>query len=317
MGGEKVMSISSSTRAIKEKAAGEGELSSSLLGLNVGLEIQGLDLSNALDPTTVDEIQNLLLEKQFLTFPNQDLTPARVLEIAKRFGHPEVNPIQVGMPHHPEIIRMAKRASEPDPLLSDARTIGSFYAQPSKFVFAYCDDPSVNSDIICSSMTEAWNGLSKPIQDFLEPLTALHSAASVYAPNQENTDLYVGRASSQLEYSDAVYQTSEHPIVHTHPDTGLRSLFINPAYTQCINEIAKKESCAILDFLWQHCARPEFGCRIVSYPKTLSIWDNRVTTTMLTEHANTKARLLYMVSTRNEEAINPSPIWPTPSQVFT
>jgi hypothetical protein len=37
---------------------------------------------------------------------------------------------------------------------------------------------------------------------------------------------------------------------------------------------------------------------------------------MLTEHANAKARLLYMVSTRNEEAINPSPIWPTPSQVF-
>jgi taurine dioxygenase len=185
-----------------------------------------LDLSNALDPTTVDEIQNLLLEKQFLTFPNQHLTPARILEIAKRFGHPEVSPIQVGMPHNPEILRMANRASEPDPLLGDAQTIGSFYAQPSKFVFAYCDDPSVNSDIICNSMTEAWNGLSKPIQDFLEPLTALHSAALVYAPTHENADLYVGRASSQLDYSDSVYQTSEHPIVHTHPDTGLRSLFI-------------------------------------------------------------------------------------------
>lgn len=309
------MSISCSKIAGGKKAAGEGELSSSLLGVNVGLEIQGLDLSNALDPTTVDEIQNLLLEKQFLTFPNQNLTPARVLEIAKRFGHPEVSPIWTGMPNNPEIIRMAKRASESDPLLCDAQTIGSFYAQPSKFIFAYCDDPSLNSDIICSSMTEAWNGLSKPIQDFLEPLTALHSAALLYAPTQENTDLYVGRASSQLDYSDAVYQTSEHPIVHTHPDTGLRSLFINPAYTLCINEVAKKESRAILDFLWQHCARPEFGCHVVSYPKTLAIWDNRVTTTMLTEHTNTKSRLLYMVSTRNEETLNPSPIWPTPSEV--
>lgn len=292
------------------------KLSVKPLSVKLGLEIQGLDLSEKLEPTTVDQIQILLLEKQFLSFRNQDLTPNRIVEISELFGKPEVSPIWSGMSENPAIIRAAKRAGEADPLLCDPQTFGSFYEQPSKFVFAYYDDDSVNADIVCGSMTEAWNALSKPFQDFLDPLTAIHSASSVYAPTQENTGLYVGQNSSQLAYTDAVFQTSEHPMVHTHPDTGQRSLFINQAHTQYIKGIGASESRAILDFLWAHCAKPQFGCRIVCYAKTFVIWDNRVATIMLTEYEKMKDRLLYLVATKNEEMLNPSSIWPAASELL-
>lgn len=303
-------------RALDREADGT-QFSIKPLGVKLGLEIQGLDFSNPLEPTTIDRIQSLLLKKQFLSFPNQNLTPERIFEISELFGKPEVSPIWSGMSGNPAIIRVAKRGGEADPLLCDPQTFGSFYKQPSKFIFAYYDDDSVNADIICASMTEAWKALSKPIQDFLAPLTAIHSASSVYGSNRKNAGLYVGQNGSQLAYSDAIYQTSEHPIVHTHPDTGLRSLFVNKAYTQSIKGLGETESRAILNFLWAHCARPEFGCRIVCYAKNFTIWDNRVTTIMLTEYDSLKDRLLYLVATRNEEGLNPSPIWPVKSEVFT
>jgi taurine dioxygenase len=287
------------------------------LGVKLGLEIQGLDFSNPLKPNTVDLIQSLLIENQFLSFPNQDLTPERLFEISELFGKPEVSPIWSGMSENPAIIRAVKEAGGADPLLCDPQTFGSFYKRPSKFVFAYYADNSVNADIICASMTEAWKALSKPIQDFLAPLTAIHSASSVYAPCRKNAGLYGGENGSQLEYSDAIYQTSEHPVVHTHPDTGLRSLFINQAHTQSIKGLGEAESRAILNFLWAHCARPEFSCRIVCYAKNFVIWDNRVATIMLTEYEQMKDRLLYLIATRNEESLNPSPIWPTTPEVFT
>ncbi len=302
---------------LDDREADGTRLSIKPLGIKLGLEIQGLNFSNPLKPTTVDRIQSLLLEKQFLSFPNQDLTPERLLEISELFGMPEVSPIWSGMPENPAIIRAAKKAGEVDPLLCDPQTFGSFYKRPSKFVFAYFDDESINADIICGSMTEAWKALSKPLQDFLAPLTAIHTASSVYAPSRENAGLYVGGNCSQLVYSDAVYQSSEHPIVHTHPDTGLRSLFINQAHTQSIKGLGKIESRTILNFLWAHCARPEFGCRIVCYAKNFVIWDNRVTTIMLTEYEKMKDRLLYLIATRNEERLNPSPIWPTTAKAFT
>ena len=296
------------------------QLSIKPLGAKIGLEIQGLNFSDPLEPTTVDRIQSLLIEGQFLSFPNQTLTPGRLFEISELFGKPEVNPIWSGMSENPAIIRAAKKAGEPDPLLCGPQTFGSFYKRPSKLVFAYSDDYSddepVNTDIICGSMTKAWKGLSKPVQDFVASLTAIHSAASVYAPSRDNAGLYVGQNCSQLAYSDAVYQTSEHPVVHTHPDTGLRSLFINQAHTLSIKGVGAIESRAILDFLWAHCARPEFGCRIVCHPKTFMIWDNRVSTIMLTEYEELRDRLLYFVTIKNEERLNPSPIWPSTSQVF-
>jgi hypothetical protein len=42
-----------------------------------------------------------------------------------------------------------------------------------------------------------------------------------------------------------------------------------------------------------------------------------VTTIMLTEYEKMKDRLLYLIATRNEERLNPSPIWPTTAKAFT
>jgi taurine dioxygenase len=151
------------------------------------------------------------------------------------------------------------------------------------------------------------------MRKFLENLSGIHCGAASFDPEIAGARHFLGRSDSPLVYSDAIYERTEHPIVHTHPDTGKRSLFVNPTFTESIPQLERDESRALLDFLFSHSTKPEFGCRIVAHPKTLTIWDNRVTTQMFTEYETNRNRLLYIISVASEENLNASPDWPPSS----
>lgn len=77
--------------------------------------------------------------------------------------------------------------------------------------------------------------------------------------------------------SDAGDKRVAHPVVRTHPVSGRKSLYVNPVYTVCFEDMTEAESAPLLDFLFKHAIRPEFTCRFDWTPRTLAIWDNRCT----------------------------------------
>lgn len=53
---------------------------------------------------------------------------------------------------------------------------------------------------------------------------------------------------------------------------------MNRGFTTRMNELGRKESDALLEFLWRHIeTRLEFQCRVRWDPGTLVFWDNRST----------------------------------------
>ena len=68
-----------------------------------------------------------------------------------------------------------------------------------------------------------------------------------------------------------------HPVVRTHPETGASGLFVNSGFTSRIKGMRREESRAILDFLFRHIQRPEFGVRWTWRPGAVAFWDNRCT----------------------------------------
>ena len=69
--------------------------------------------------------------------------------------------------------------------------------------------------------------------------------------------------------------TAEHPIVRTHPETGRKALYTSSAHTAHIKGWTERESLPLLEFLWEHQARPEFTCRFRWETGSLAFWDNR------------------------------------------
>src|SRR5260370_36285238 len=94
--------LSPATRAIEvHKIAGA-----------LGAEISGVDLARDLDADAIAAIRQAWLDNLVIFFRNQDLSPARFLDTAKRFGEPIEYPFLKGLDGFPEIITVAKLEHE-------------------------------------------------------------------------------------------------------------------------------------------------------------------------------------------------------------
>ena len=108
-------------------------------------------------------------------------------------------------------------------------------------------------------MYAAYEALSPQMKAFLEPLTAEHDGALAY------------------DRVAAGHPTAIHPIVTKHPDTGRKLLFVSPTFTSRIVELPKKESDAVLGFLFDHLAQPHWQVRFRWTDHSIAFWDNRCT----------------------------------------
>ncbi len=78
------------------------------------------------------------------------------------------------------------------------------------------------------------------------------------------------------EYLDAELEVV-HPVVRSHPASGREALYVNGGFTLRFEDMTPEESQPLLNFLYRHCERPEFGMRYSWAPHTLGMWDNRST----------------------------------------
>jgi len=205
------------------------------------------------------------------------------------------------MQEHPEVIRVLKPAGEEAFFGTSWHTDNSFFERPSALTILYGEEvPPYGGDTVFASMQAAYESLSQPMQAFLEPLLAVHGAASAYDPRTTGDAKYRGEAAITYTYSDAIYDEVEHPVVRTHPETGRRSLYVNPMFTQRIVGLAPNESEAVLDMIHAHATRPDFTCRFRWEPGSVAIWDNRCVQHYAVDDYRDFERVMYRVTIQGD-----------------
>ncbi len=68
-----------------------------------------------------------------------------------------------------------------------------------------------------------------------------------------------------------------HPVIIRHLQSGKKSIFVNTDFTAKINELPKVEGERVLEFLIDHCNKPEWTCRFRWRAHSIAFWDNRCT----------------------------------------
>lgn len=145
----------------------------------------------------------------------------------------------------------------------------SYELQPPGFTFLKIDTlpGQAGGDTIWSSSYAAYDRLSPELQKRLEGLEAVHSGKEQAAG---------AAAFGHTVRREDVEHT--HPIVRTHPVTGLKALFIQPGFTRRIVGLNRHESDALLNLLYDHIAGGyDFHVRFKWTEDTVAVWDNRVT----------------------------------------
>ena len=267
----------------------------------LGAEITGVELSKPLDAETFEAIHGALVAHHVLVFRDQQLSRPEQLDFARRFGEPEVHPIANGLPDHPEVIRVLKPAGESAYFGTSWHSDNSFFERPSALTILYGEQvPEVGGDTVFASMTKAWETLSEPMRAFLEPLSAVHSASTAYDPKTTGDAKYKGETAITYTYSDSIYDEATHPIARTHPDSGRKSLFVNPMFTQRIVGLHPDESAAVLAMLYEHATRPDFTCRVRWQPGSVTVWDNRCVQHYAIDDYVAAERVMYRVTVAGE-----------------
>ena len=219
----------------------------------LGAEITGPDISNASN-SDIEAIKTLLLEHQVIFLPDQSPAVEAHIEFGKQFGALEGHPNLSSESELPaEIFELkATRGGVADEWHTDL----TFQEQPALMsILHMVKCPDTGGDTLWTSLYSAFDELSEPMQYLCEGLSALHDAHPHNHPEQ----------------------TSIHPVVRVHPDTGRKALYVNEHFTRRIVEMNAGESDALLSYLTRWVGSPKFTVRYSWQPGTIAIWDNRCT----------------------------------------
>lgn len=274
----------------------------------IGAELRGVDLKDELEPETVTAIRQALLDYKVIFFPDQHLEPAQHVAFARYFGeltpaHPVIPGIK-GFPEVFEIDYTVARAqfgsagvTERNDDLSWHTDVTFVERPPLGSILNAVVIPPAGGDTLFSDQHAAYEGLSETMRGFLDGLTAVHSGKRQFGAileKRKNGGEWDGEKVMSLD-------PVEHPVVRTHPETGRRSLFVNPGFTQRIKGLSGHESRALLTFLYEHSTQPEFTVRYHWKQGSLGFWDNRVTQHAVVRDFGPQARVIQRVTIHGDK----------------
>jgi len=237
----------------------------------LGAEISGVDLGADLDEATIADIRRAWLEHLVIFFRDQDLSPAKFLAFARRFGKPVEYPFVKGLDEAPEVIPVVKleheRVNFGGVWHSDTAYLD---VPPMASLLVARDVPAVGGDTLFANMYLAYATLSPGMQRLLEGIVGINSSAKADATKtREDRVRDSARGDRKQEY------TAGHPVVRVHPETGRKALYVNVAHTVAFEGMTAEESAPILQYLFRHQVQPEFTCRFRWRPGSIAFWDNR------------------------------------------
>jgi len=239
----------------------------------LGAEISGVDLSQDLSNEVFDAIHQAFLDYQVIFFRDQKINHEQHKAFGRRFGSLNIHPYVKGMDGHPEIMQIIKEPGDRLNFGGGWHSDMSFLEEPALGSILYAREvPPYGGDTLWASQYLAYETLSDGMKDMLDGLKAVHTAKGEYSERGASAQK---RNSMDVKTAGDDVPSYEHPVVRTHPKTGRKALYINPAFTEKFVGMTRRESLPLLKFLFEHCTQEGFTCRFRWTTDAIAFWDNR------------------------------------------
>ena len=233
---------------------------------HIGAEIGNIDLTRALSNRQVEEVHDAIIAHGVIFFRNQKIDFESHERLVRYFGEPHIHVGGKGtastiVSGHPAIRKQYFDANSKRVSGEEWHSDQSCAETPPMYSVLYQEiiPPNGGGDTMFASAYKAYEELSPSMKTYLEGKTATHDGARGFDKKADT------------------YPVSVHPVVIRHPESGRKALFVNREFTSHINEVSAGESRGILEFLYDHIARPHWTMRFRWTPHSIAFWDNRCT----------------------------------------
>ena len=243
------------------------------LSEQTGTEALGVDLTRPVDPGALDDMRRAFVNRHVLVIRGQTLSPHQMLDAVRLFGEvfQQHNP-RFALPDCPLIHYISNHDTFPDGRRyipgEGWHTDHSNDVRPPKATVLHAVTlPSRGGDTQFANMAAAYDALPAPTRERLNGLVGIQ----VYQSSHSTRKLMGLTDAAKERVPNAVL----HPIVRTHPESGRKSLYINPIRMEGIVGLDHKEALPLLDELLNHATAERFQYRHQWLPGDLVMWDNR------------------------------------------
>ena len=257
------------------------------LAAAMGAEIRDVQIATMTDAQFL-EIEDALYRHKMIFLRDQDMSHADQEAFTLRFGDFGLDAYTTGMPGHPNVQPVIKEAQTRTRMIfgSGWHTDSPFMETPPSISMLFgAEVPPYGGDTIWCNTALAYQYLSETMQQLLAPLRVHMSAAGVMANLQREKQPDTADGEAQVSAlgnieldmnSRAMIEGWKHPLVRTHPKSGVKALYVDHAYARGIEGLTDAEAEGLLGFLREHVTQPAFSCRLRWQNRTFAVWDNRL-----------------------------------------
>tara|TARA_A100001037_G_scaffold296315_1_gene316642 strand:- start:352 stop:1311 length:960 start_codon:yes stop_codon:yes gene_type:complete len=238
---------------------------------NLGAQIGNLDLSQELTENEFSIVHQAFLENEVLVFRDQDIDARDQIAFGKLFGELSIHPFSPNLVDMPELIVLDNHKDNPPRLTDQWHSDETFReAPPMATILRSTITPKLGGDTMFASMSAAYEGLSDEIQRLISGLEGIFD----FKPFRT---LFTNDPESKrrLRKIEDEHPVRTHPVVRVHPESGRKSIFVNPQFTTGIKGMKDEESRTLLTLLFDQAKVPEYQFRHHWEQNTMIMWDNR------------------------------------------
>lgn len=243
------------------------------LSTHTGAEVLGVDLTRPVADADRDAMYRAFVARGVLVVRDQALKPPQLAKAIELFGTILVqHNSRFAIADCPQIHYVSNQDSYPDGRRyipgEGWHTDHSNAASPPKATALHAVQlPDRGGDTLYANMAAAYEALPGAVKERIAPLMGIH----VYQSSHSARKL-MGLSDTDRE---RVPNAALHPLVRTHPESGARSIYINPIRIEGILGLDHREALPLLDDLLAHATAERFQYRHAWKPGDLVMWDNR------------------------------------------
>ena len=239
---------------------------------HIGAEISDIRI-DSLEQSEVDEIKEAWLAHKVLVFRNQPISVEAHIAFGKHFGELEIHPFADNLDDYPEIIVLEAGGDSPRQNYNAAQDwhidVSFREKPPMGSILRGKSIPKHGGDTHFANAAAAYERLDSNLKSRVDDLFAVNDYTKMFGPSTRfNSD-------ESHEENKTKFPPVLHPVIRTHPETCLRSIFTNNFFTSHIDGLDREESEYLLAKLAEAVRDEELHFGVQWQPETFVMWDNR------------------------------------------